>query len=347
MNKFLFDGPNKLFICKPGVTSIDVKIDLYSDYKEEILLGDNSKWLQAIRVTGGDPIPGSSLGGTFFLMNGWKIRPQEADHVLVLDGNLYLDSTETGDICVPTLGSYNVMVRQIVSNIINVVATSGSSPSAIATAVWSDPSATTMSSSIDYISGSTTYLSSSMTQLSSSNETVYNSIMTMSSSIDFMSSSVIFLSSSMSEVSASNVQVYNAVIDMSASVSYMSSSFLFLSSSMIEVSSSNTQVYNAIQNMSSSIDYMSGSVTYLSSSMVELSSSNNVVYNAVNDMSSSITQMSSSINKIEKIEKGKWKIESNQMTFYDEDGITIIGRFDLFDENGNPTSVNVFERRPI
>jgi hypothetical protein len=39
MNKFLFDGENRLFICKPGVTSVDIQVDLYSAYKQEVLLG--------------------------------------------------------------------------------------------------------------------------------------------------------------------------------------------------------------------------------------------------------------------------------------------------------------------
>src|SRR3990172_1116667 len=90
MSVVTFDGSNRLIVVDNGVTEIDVKIDLYSDWKEWMLLGDNSRYAQAMRAVGGDPLPGSKqLGSTFFLMNGWKIRPHEASHTLTVNGNLY------------------------------------------------------------------------------------------------------------------------------------------------------------------------------------------------------------------------------------------------------------------
>lgn len=47
---------------------------------------------------------------------------------------------------------------------------------------------------------------------------------------------------------------------------------------------------------------------------------------------------------IRKIETGNWKIEDNQMIFYDTDGVTPVLTFNLFDENGVPTMENPFER---
>ena len=109
------------------------------------------------------------------------------------------------------------------------------------------------------------------------------------------------------------------------------------------------QVYDAVIGMSSSVEYVSGSMTYLSQSMIELSGSTEQTYDAVQSMSGSIAQVSGSVDKIEKIERGKWKIDTttNRMTFYGEDSVTIIAQFNLFDENGNPTSVNVFSREPV
>ena len=40
---------------------------------------------------------------------------------------------------------------------------------------------------------------------------------------------------------------------------------------------------------------------------------------------------------------GRWKIMENQMIFYSDNNYEIM-RFNLFDENGNPTMANVFER---
>jgi hypothetical protein len=113
-----FDGPNKLMICNPGVTALDVTIDIYSDWKEWALLGDNFKYDQAMRSTGGDPLPGSkALGSTYFLMNGWKIRPQEANHTLNVDGNMYCEDGTSP--FTSTVGSWAVFVISTVSSLVD------------------------------------------------------------------------------------------------------------------------------------------------------------------------------------------------------------------------------------
>lgn len=117
-----FDGPNKLVICTSGTTSINLK-DVYSRWKDWVQAGSNAKFLQAFTVIGGDPLTGAqSLGATFFLENGWKIRPQESNHILVVEGNLYARS---GSPFVSTLGSYNVRIEMRVSNLIDIIATNG------------------------------------------------------------------------------------------------------------------------------------------------------------------------------------------------------------------------------
>jgi len=50
------------------------------------------------------------------------------------------------------------------------------------------------------------------------------------------------------------------------------------------------------------------------------------------------------ISRILKIEQGRWKIISNQMIFYDEDGVTPFLTFNLKDAAGNPTELNPVER---
>lgn len=51
------------------------------------------------------------------------------------------------------------------------------------------------------------------------------------------------------------------------------------------------------------------------------------------------------VDDIYNIEFGRWRIVNDQMIFYKEDGTTEVTRFDLFDENGVPTTDAVFERR--
>ncbi len=113
-----FDGPNKLIICTPGTVRIDVA-DVYSRWKEWVAASDNLKYLEAFSVIGGDPLPGGQFAGsTFFLENGWKIRPQEADHLLEVYGNLY--SRSGGDPFVSTIGSYSVRIAMRTSNLVQV-----------------------------------------------------------------------------------------------------------------------------------------------------------------------------------------------------------------------------------
>lgn len=120
MVKFDVDTTNKLFIAKPGVTDVDVKIDLYSDAKEHWLAGGVAMGFDfPLRTVGGDPVTDTkNLGATFFLLHGWRIRPQEANHRLVLTGNLYTDPAGFSPI-VSTIGSYSVIVEYSVSNLVD------------------------------------------------------------------------------------------------------------------------------------------------------------------------------------------------------------------------------------
>ena len=80
--KFTVDTANKLFILNAGVTSLDVKIDLYSDAKED--WKDNvtlNKFRFPIQAIGGNDIGGGQKVSPYYiLLFGWKIRPQEANH---------------------------------------------------------------------------------------------------------------------------------------------------------------------------------------------------------------------------------------------------------------------------
>lgn len=117
--KWTIDNLNRLLILKAGITDIDVEVDLYSDWKEEYLLSDNTKFPPAMRAIGGDPITATqNAGATFFMINGWRIRPQEASHTLNITGNLFTDPA--GDsVTVNTLGAFTVRVEMFVSNLVD------------------------------------------------------------------------------------------------------------------------------------------------------------------------------------------------------------------------------------
>jgi hypothetical protein len=135
---YTFDGINKLIILSSGTTTVDAK-DMYSRWKEWVLVDDNTKYLHAFSALGGDPLPGGRyLGTTYFVENGWKIRPYEGNHTLVLSGNLY--ARDGSDPFVNTLGSFNVRIMVTVSNLVDTVTTGGGvgTVDEVRDAVWSD-----------------------------------------------------------------------------------------------------------------------------------------------------------------------------------------------------------------
>lgn len=65
----------------------------------------------------------------------------------------------------------------------------------------------------------------------------------------------------------------------------------------------------------------------------------------LSQISVSVGQMSSSISLLQDVSVGRWKIADNQMIFFKSDNVTEVMRFNLFDENGVLSNVNVFDRR--
>lgn len=81
-----FDGLNKLIILTSGTVKLSVP-DLWSRWVDWFLTGDNSKFLPAMSVLGGDisdPVAGTSIPVNVFLLNGWRIRPQAGSHTLAV-----------------------------------------------------------------------------------------------------------------------------------------------------------------------------------------------------------------------------------------------------------------------
>jgi hypothetical protein len=63
-------------------------------------------------------------------------------------------------------------------------------------------------------------------------------------------------------------------------------------------------------------------------------------------MQSDIQSIAVDVSLIKNIESGRWKIEGNQMKFYDNNDSVIL-TFNLKDASGNPSSDAVFERVPV
>lgn len=123
---YTFDGPNRRIILTSGTVSFSVD-DMYSRWKDWLLTSDGSLYPEAFRSIGGDPLGASVFAGSYFFLQtqyGWRIRPQEASHVLLVNGNLF--SEETGvDPFVSTLGTYNVRIQMQTSSLTQVASGSG------------------------------------------------------------------------------------------------------------------------------------------------------------------------------------------------------------------------------
>jgi hypothetical protein len=111
-----FDGVNKI-IELPSTGSFDAEIDLYSDWKEWVLLSDNAKFLPAFDTTGGDDIGlGQEISPYFFLRTdlGWKIKAPEQDGDVVVQGNLF-PRVSGQSLFLPPTGNFTVLITQSLS----------------------------------------------------------------------------------------------------------------------------------------------------------------------------------------------------------------------------------------
>lgn len=94
-SKVVFSGTTKEIVINNDVTEIDVKIDLYSEWKRWSAEENNLKYLQAFRTFGGDPtITGQFAPSYFFLTNGWRVVANDGLKITV-GTNLYTDELES------------------------------------------------------------------------------------------------------------------------------------------------------------------------------------------------------------------------------------------------------------
>lgn len=116
MAKVTFDGINKLIIVDSWITELDAEIDIYSDWKEWVILSDNTKYLPALSALWGEDIGwGRFNGKTFFILNWWKLRPQEASHELIISWNIFWEAWVK--FIIPVLWAFTVSVQFANSNL--------------------------------------------------------------------------------------------------------------------------------------------------------------------------------------------------------------------------------------
>lgn len=126
-----FDGAERLITLTSGTVELDV-IDLYSRWKDYVKTSDGGKYAPAFAPLGGDdidPVAGTTVPLYAFLVNGWRIKPQEASHTLTVTAGILLVSGG-GDPFIDTTGSFMVRVnyQQPVQAITVESGTSGLTP---------------------------------------------------------------------------------------------------------------------------------------------------------------------------------------------------------------------------
>ena len=129
------DGSTKRILLDSASVSAAQIWSAWVDWHES-----NQQWPLAFQLVGGNALGGGLfIPPYFFLMNGWRVRPMEASHNLLIEGNLFVDGG--GVPVVGTLGTYQVNVNYTVPVQAQGIATSGSTgptASEIAAAVRAD-----------------------------------------------------------------------------------------------------------------------------------------------------------------------------------------------------------------
>lgn len=68
---------------------------------------------------------------------------------------------------------------------------------------------------------------------------------------------------------------------------------------------------------------------------------------SLDDVDIDLTTLKEAVAYIKQKESGRWKIENNQLTYYDTDGTTVLKRFNLFNKEGQAADENPYERVPV
>lgn len=117
---------------------------------------------------------------------------------------------------------------------------------------------------------------------------------------------------------------------------------------------SETDIHTALDSYTNKGDYQADTSNLLQTSDVRLSNldapvSSRSTFNATTDevTTAGLSDIAADVADTKQGLLGRWQIVNDQLIMYQEDGATVLRTFNLFDEAGDPTSVNVFRREPV
>lgn len=132
-----------------GKVTLNAQVDIYSDMKEDWLTNPTLNKLKfpLLPVGGNITDPPDKISPFYFLKDGWRMRPYEADHTIyITEGYLLVDGG--GDPWLKTIGGYTVNVRdKVPADAFSVITGSGVTPQDIIDIIngtWTDPRASSL-----------------------------------------------------------------------------------------------------------------------------------------------------------------------------------------------------------
>lgn len=126
---YTFDGNTKRVTLPSGMVTLDL-VDLHSRWKEWILAG-HAECLLAFSTVGGEI---TEIPLYLFMLNGWLIVPQSADHSLTVSNGILVGQGSADPFTDP-IGSFKIRINRQVPGIAIGYSTSGGAGPSVADVV--------------------------------------------------------------------------------------------------------------------------------------------------------------------------------------------------------------------
>lgn len=112
------------------------------------------------------------------------------------------------------------------------------------------------------------------------------------------------------------------------------------------INSNVSSIQGSISLLQSDVSSIQGDISTMQVDLSNIASGVVTINTNIGLIQASISTMETALVLIEAIERGEWKIENNQMIFYNLASVEV-ARFNLFDKFGAPANEDVYRRVPV